>query len=319
LDYISTLREKTGPALIPLVYSTAVIRDTAGRILFHHRPDFNLWGLPGGILEAGESPAECARRESLEETGLQIEPVKLTAVLSSPRHNILYPNGDRVQQISFYFESRIAGGSLRLDREETTRLEFFPPGRLPATLPWYAEMLNQPFGHEPYFDPPEFSTTSESGGPDGEPTWAYLRSRIGLLPLVLPGATALIRDAAGRILLVRRMDTGLWMPPGGLLELGESLAGTAVREVEEETGMRIQPLRIRGIFGGHRVVFPQGDTLYPISTWFECAIRDGIPRPDSLEVDRAEFFDPAKLPEMVSGVRQRWEALAASPGDVVFG
>ncbi|MGB7539320.1 MAG: NUDIX domain-containing protein [Anaerolineales bacterium] len=327
MNYLASLRQRTGPALIPLVYSTVILRDETGRILFHHRPDFDLWGLPGGILEAGESPADCARREAFEETGLQTEPVRLTAALSSPKHNILYPNGDRVQQISFYFESRITGGSLRPDGHETSRLAFFTRADLPRTLPWYAAVLERATGGEAFFDPPEFfsqgscpdpSIESETGRTPLQPTWAFLRSLVGSLPLVLPGATALIRDEDGRMLLVRRTDSGRWMFPGGLLELGESLAGTAIREAGEETGLQIEPLRIRGVFGGHRVVYPQGDTLYPISTWFECAIRSGSLRPDADEVDRAEFFNPADFPEMVPGVRKRWEKILASPRTAVF-
>lgn len=318
VNYLATLRQTIGPALIPLVYSTVILRDENGAILFHHRPDFDIWGLPGGILEIGESPAGCARREALEETGLRTEPVRLTAVLSSPRHNILYPNGDRVQQISFYFESRITGGSLRPDRNETSRLAFFPREDLPATLPWYATVLRMNSGVEVFFDPPECLTPQPSPDHPPESTWAFLRAHVGPLPLVLPGATAVIRHGDGRILLVRRVDTGLWILPGGLLELGESLAGTVIRETEEETGLRIEPLRVRGIFGGHRVVYPQGDTLYPISTWFECAIRSGSLRPDGGEVDRAEFFDPAGLPDMVPGLRERLEKLLASPREAVF-
>jgi len=327
VDYLTSLRQKTGPALIPLVYSTVILRDETGSILFHHRPDFDLWGLPGGILEVGESPADCARREAFEETGLQTEPVRITAVLSSPKHNILYPNGDRVQQISFYFESRITGGSLRPDRDETSRLAFFSRGDLPRTLPWYAAVLAQDGAGQAFFDPPEFfsqapcldpSTGSETGRSPQQPTWAFLRSHVGSLPLILPGATALIRDEAGRMLLVRRMDSGLWMFPGGLLELGESLAGTVIRETREETGLQIEPLLIRGVFGGHRVVYPQGDVLYPVSTWFECAVRSGTLRPDTAEVDRVEFFFPTDFPEMVPGVRERWEKMLASPHAVVF-
>ena len=140
MDYLASLRNRIGAALIPLVYSTVILRDESGRILFHHRPDFNIWGLPGGILEVGESPAECARREAFEETGLRVEPVRLTAVLSSPRHNIRYPNGDRVQQITFFFESRIVGGSLRPE-DESSRLAFFAAGNSPDTLPWYSPGL----------------------------------------------------------------------------------------------------------------------------------------------------------------------------------
>jgi ADP-ribose pyrophosphatase YjhB (NUDIX family) len=325
VDYLTSLRQKTGSALLPLVYSTVILRDETGRILFHHRPDFDVWGLPGGILEAGESPAVCARREAFEETGLRIEPVRLAAVLSSPKHNILYPNGDRVQQISFYFESRITGGSLQPNRDETSRLAFFSTGNLPRTLPWYAAMLERDGAGDPFFDPPESNDDDfasdhpvTADADPRPPTWAFLRSRVGPLPLILPGATALIHDEADRMLLVRRIDTGLWMFPGGLLELDESLAGTAIRETREETGLQIRPLRVRGVFGGHRVVYPHGDVLYPISTWFECSIGSGSLRADAEEVDRAEFFAPGDFPEMVPGVRDRWEKIMASPTAAVF-
>jgi 8-oxo-dGTP diphosphatase len=325
MDYLGLLRSRVGHALIPLVYSTVILRDDAGRILFHHRPDFGLWGLPGGILEAGESPAACARREAFEETGLRVAPARLTAVLSSPRHNIRYPNGDRVQQVSFFFESRIAGGSLRTGKE-TSGLKFFAAENPPETLPWYSLALANRDGREPFFDPPEFpasaparaSPPSAGIDPQPVPTWLFLRKRIGSAPLVLPGATAVLRDERGRILLARRIDSGLWGFPGGLLELGESLAGTVVRETEEETGLRIEPLRVRGIFGGHKVVFPGGDTLYPISTWFECRILSGRLHPDLQEIDRVEFHDTGALPVMIPGVRERFQAILASSGDAVF-
>ena len=118
---------------------------------------------------------------------------------------------------------------------------------------------------------------------------------------------------------MRRIDSGRWGLPGGLLELGESLAGTVIRETEEETGLRIEPLRVRGIFGGHRVVFPGGDILYPISTWFDGRIRAGSLHPDMKEVDRAEFWETDALPEMIPGrPRSACEDILASPGTAVF-
>jgi ADP-ribose pyrophosphatase YjhB (NUDIX family) len=312
MGYIEHLRHLIGHARIPLTYSTVLIRDEAGRILFHHRPDFNLWGLPGGILEAGESPADCARREAFEETGLSVEPIRLTAVLSSPKHNILYPNGDRVQQITFFFESRIRGGSLRPAPGESSRLAFFPAENFPPTLPWYQLALAHRGRIDPFFDPPEFPAPSEDA------VWSFLRSRVGSAPLILPGAAALIRDEGGRVLLARRIDSGLWTLPGGLLELGESLAGTAVRETEEETGLRIEPLRIRGVFGGQCVVFPGGDELYPVSTCFEGEIRSGSIRPDGKEIDRAAYHDPADLPGTIPGLQKRLMEMLAVPAAAVF-
>jgi len=316
MAYLENLRRQFGHGLIPLVYSTALIRDEEGRMAFQRRTDFGVWGLPGGMLELGESPADCAVREAREETGLLVRPVRLTAVLSSPRHTILYPNGDRVQQITFCFDCSIEGGSFRAGGEESSALAFFAVDDFPPTLAWYQLALEKRNLCDPFFDPPEFA--SPESGSSGPSTWSALRARIGSAPLILPGATALIRDPRGRVLLVRRMDSGLWSMPGGLLELGESLAGTMIRETGEETTLQVAPVRIRGVFGGHRVVFPGGDVLYPIATWFECAERSGTPRPDGGEISQTEFFETSRLPAMVSGVKERLLAVLASPDSAVF-
>ena len=57
----------------------------------------------------------------------------------------------------------------------------------------------------------------------------------------------IIVDAAGRALLVQRRDNGHWEPPGGVLELDESISDGLRREVSEETGLDIQPERLTGI------------------------------------------------------------------------
>ena len=214
MGYLENLRRHFGHALLPLVNSTALIHDEAGRLVFQRRTDFNLWGLPGGMLELEESPAECAVREAREETGLTVRPVRLTAVLSSPRHIVLYPNGDRAQQITFCFDCSIEGGSFRAGAGESSALAFYAPDDFPPTLAWYQLMLEKRNVREPFFDQPEFSSL-ENGSP-GSSTWSALRAKIGSAPLILPGATALIRDPRGRVFLVRRMDSGLWSPPGGL-------------------------------------------------------------------------------------------------------
>jgi 8-oxo-dGTP pyrophosphatase MutT (NUDIX family) len=66
-----------------------------------------------------------------------------------------------------------------------------------------------------------------------------LRALIGHRLLILAGATVIVRDAAGRVLMQRRSDNGQWGLPGGALEPGESLEETGRREVWEETGVRV--------------------------------------------------------------------------------
>ncbi len=68
------------PILCTLIYIVH-----RGQVLMMHRrkqPNLGLWTAPGGKLEAGEAPAECAKRELLEETGLTVDNLTLRAVLN---------------------------------------------------------------------------------------------------------------------------------------------------------------------------------------------------------------------------------------------
>jgi 8-oxo-dGTP pyrophosphatase MutT (NUDIX family) len=57
-----------------------------------------------------------------------------------------------------------------------------------------------------------------------------------------------ITDDHGRALLIRRRDTLHWEPPGGVLELGESIQAGVCREVYEETGLKVEPIALTGVY-----------------------------------------------------------------------
>jgi 8-oxo-dGTP diphosphatase len=57
-----------------------------------------------------------------------------------------------------------------------------------------------------------------------------------------------VTDGQGRALLIRRRDTRHWEPPGGVLELGESIQAGLCREVREETGLTVQPVALTGVY-----------------------------------------------------------------------
>ena len=59
---------------------------------------------------------------------------------------------------------------------------------------------------------------------------------------------AAIIDDQGRFLAIRRADNGRWEPPGGVLELHESIEEGLIREVAEETGLTIEPLALTGVY-----------------------------------------------------------------------
>jgi hypothetical protein len=86
----------------------------------------------GGVLEPGEEPGPATVREVKEETGLDVEIVRLTGVYMTPV--VTYPNGDRMQYITVTFLCRVTGGAPRVNDDESTDVAFFEPDKLPPTL-----------------------------------------------------------------------------------------------------------------------------------------------------------------------------------------
>jgi ADP-ribose pyrophosphatase YjhB (NUDIX family) len=76
---------------------------------------------------------------------------------------------------------------------------------------------------------------------------------------VVPSATAVVTDDAGRILLVHRTDNDRWALPGGGMDLGESIADAAVRETKEETGVDIAVTGLVGVYTNPRHVLAYDD------------------------------------------------------------
>jgi ADP-ribose pyrophosphatase YjhB (NUDIX family) len=60
--------------------------------------------------------------------------------------------------------------------------------------------------------------------------------------------TGVIADDRGRALLIRRRDNHRWEPPGGVLELDETIHDGLRREVREETGLDVEPIALTGVY-----------------------------------------------------------------------
>ena len=71
----------------------------------------------------------------------------------------------------------------------------------------------------------------------------------------VPGASVVVVDDVGRVLVIQREDSGLWALPGGAHDVGESLPETAIRECLEETGVAIQLDGLVGTFTDPSRVF----------------------------------------------------------------
>ncbi|MGW3963418.1 NUDIX hydrolase [Amycolatopsis sp. NPDC005003] len=98
---------------------SAFIQDDEGRILMIRRTDNDLYSIPGGQLELGETLAQAAVREVREETGIECEVTGVIGLYSNPKHVIAYDDGEVRQEFSICFRARYVGGSLRGSSESS--------------------------------------------------------------------------------------------------------------------------------------------------------------------------------------------------------
>ena len=294
--YLEWIRSKVGKKPILLVYATALIRDDRGRILFQQRGDFRIWGLPGGLLEPGESIRETLVREAREETGFEVRPGRFVGLYTSPEYNVHYDNGDIVQQVTACFECTIDGGDDRPDGTESLAQTFLPIEEAPRLFPWYEQMLRD--AHTPDGPTRHDAGRAEDPNPHPEGLIRWLRTMVGTEPLLMPCACAVVRDLQGRVLLHRRGDSGLWGLPAGGMELGERIDRTCVREVREETGLEVRPLRLTGFYTGpqQRSTYPNGDQVWLAVACFLCDVEGGELRPDGIESLDVGWFELDELP-----------------------
>lgn len=91
------------------------------------------------------------------------------------------------------------------------------------------------------------------------------------------GCSAIIFDENKRVLLTRRTDNGQWCLPGGAMDSGESAAEACIREVWEETGLRVRVKRLVGVYSdpNQLVVYPDGNKAFVVALSFEAEIVGG--------------------------------------------
>ena len=316
--YVKWLRAQVGPQLIYLVYTTMLVFDEAGRILVQRRYDFDWLSVPGGALELGEGIAACAVRETREETGLDVTVERLVGVFSHPDYNLLYPNGDEVQPWSVCVVARPAGGQLNPDGGETLTACWMPVDEaLPQFPPAYRAMVRAALD-SPHAAVLEPVYTREPR----RPYFPILRQHVGHAPVILPGAMAVIRDEAGDVLTARRVDDGLLDVPGGFADLGETTTAAIIREVREETGLTVQPVRVIGVYSeGMESDYPNGDQIHGVGIAFECRITGGALHADHAEISEAAFRPVEALLEqtgpVLPGMAQLWRDIQR-PADWPF-
>lgn len=130
-DYYDDPSAPKANSLVPA--ASAVVIDTNGRIVLQRRRDNEMWALPGGGMEIGESVAACAIRETREETGLDVKIIGIVGIYSDPKHVFAYDDGEVRQEFSICLLATVTGGEIIVS-DESHEVKAFELGQI-ANLP----------------------------------------------------------------------------------------------------------------------------------------------------------------------------------------
>lgn len=152
IDFYDNPQAPAANSLVPSV-NVVVVNDEES-VLMIRRTDNGNWAVPGGTVDLGESVAQAAVRETLEESGIECKITGIVGIYSDPRHVILYTsNGEARQEFSIVLTARAVSGrptpssessevrwvpaaevlSYTMDRSMRIRInDFLTPGKTPV-------------------------------------------------------------------------------------------------------------------------------------------------------------------------------------------
>ena len=162
--------------------------------------------------------------------------------------------------------------------------------------------------------PHDTSATNYEQSYDGQ-----LRKMVGSQKLITPAVRAVIQDDKGRVLFVKRTDSGNWGMPAGALELDESVTDALKREVYEETGLEVNSATLIAIYSEPRFAFVNayGNEHQMLALVFRVDDWSGSLLRDTDETRDAQFFDLDDLPETYDLYRETIHDLNEFVGQVI--
>jgi len=124
--------------------------------------------------------------------------------------------------------------------------------------------------------------------------WRYIFTAMGVIfRHPVPGTTIVPILPDGRIVMMRRRDTGQWGLPGGIIDWGEDIATAARRELAEETGLQLQQIqRLVGVYSAR----DRDPRLHSICILLAADVTGEIAPQDTLEVAEVRAFAREELP-----------------------
>ncbi|ABS23085.1 NUDIX hydrolase [Bacillus cytotoxicus] len=132
MGYVEELRKIVGHRPLILVGAVVLVINKKGEVLLQQRTEpYGKWGLPGGLMELGESPEETAYREVYEETGIHVKNLRLIHVFSGANYFTKLANGDEFQSVTTAYYTDEYEGNLNMNTAEAVQLAFFPIRELP--------------------------------------------------------------------------------------------------------------------------------------------------------------------------------------------
>jgi ADP-ribose pyrophosphatase YjhB (NUDIX family) len=167
-EWLLAVGEGVAGYVTPKVAVGAVVGNERGEILLVQRADSGVWLYPTGWADIGYSASEVAVKEVLEETGIEVEPVRLIAVLDGLRLGFT-----RIPLYSLVFHCRMVGGTLQRHELECADVGWFAEDAMPTPLAgaerWgpsaFAAIRGEPV--EVMFDPPRPSIWRQPSGEEG--------------------------------------------------------------------------------------------------------------------------------------------------------
>ncbi|RWZ54677.1 NUDIX domain-containing protein [Halobacillus fulvus] len=133
MEYYKFLRQYIGHKPVILPGSVVILLNKKNEVLCQKRHDGD-WGLPGGLMDLGESFEDVAKREVKEETGLTVDNLTLLDVFSGSDYYFKVANGDELYSATAVYYTRDVRGALDVDEYESEKMEYFPVDQLPDGL-----------------------------------------------------------------------------------------------------------------------------------------------------------------------------------------